>query len=134
MDQRNFFNTIKTIAIVGLSDDPARYSYQVASYLESKGYRIIPVNPIIRETLGHKAYPDLLSIPSSIEIDIVDIFRKSEDVLPHVKEAIKRGDAETIWMQEGVINNEAAALAKAHGLGVVMDACLMKVHKESLLR
>lgn len=129
MDLRSFFDGVRTIAVVGLSDKPQRYSYQVASYLQLKGFRIIPVNPNVSEVLGEKAYPNLLVIPREIVIDVIDIFRKSEDVLPHVEEAIERGDAKMIWMQEGVVNTEAEALAKAHGIDVVMDACLMKTHK-----
>ena len=129
----NILKTAKTIAIVGLSDKPDRPSYDVASYLKEQGFRIIPINPNVPEVLGEKAYPDLLSVPKDIQIDIVDIFRKSELVLPHVKEAIDRGDAKTIWMQEGVINQEAADLAKEHGLEVIMNFCLMKTHKKQTI-
>ncbi len=132
MFPRNFFAGIKTIAIVGLSDKQDRYSYQVGSYLKSQGYKIIPINPNITETLGEEAFPSLLSVPKDIKIDVVDIFRKSEEVLPHVKEAIERGDAKTIWMQEGITNSEAENFAKSHGLNVVMNFCLMKAHKKSL--
>jgi predicted CoA-binding protein len=118
-----------TIAIVGLSDKTDRPSYQVASYLKSQGFRIIPVNPNISEVLGEKAYPNLLAIPKEIKLDIVDIFRRSELVIPHVEEAIQRGDVKTIWMQEGIINQKAAELARSHGLTVVMDFCLMKKHQ-----
>lgn len=132
MDLPEFYKTIKTIAIVGLSDKPERYSHQVASYLQSQGYKIIPVNPNISEVLGEKSYPNLLTIPKDIRIDVVDIFRKSEKVILHVKEAVERGDAKTIWMQEGVINTEAEQHAKSQGLQVVMDACIMKTHKKIL--
>lgn len=131
MDLPNFFEEIKTIAVVGLSDTTDRPSYQVASYLQSKGFRIIPVNPTITEVLHEKSYPDLLSIPKDIHIDIVDIFRRSDQVLPHIQETIARGDAKTIWMQEGVENDEAKTLAEQHGLTVVMDFCLMKTHKKA---
>ncbi len=131
MNLPNFFDEIKTIAIVGLSNKPERYSYEVGSYLKSQGYKIIPVNPNISETLGEKAYPDLLSIPKEIKIDVVDIFRKSEEVLPHVEQAIDRGDAKTIWMQEGIENSQAETLAKKAGLNVVMNFCLMKAHKNT---
>lgn len=119
----------KTIAIVGLSDKPDRPSFEVASYLQSKGYRIIPVNPNGTEVLGEKAYPNISSIPKEIQIDIVDIFRKSEDVLPHVKEAIERGGVKLIWMQEGIVNIEAERLARTAKIAVVMNACMMKSHK-----
>lgn len=126
---QNLFTNIKTIAVVGLSDDTKRPSYEVASYLKEKGFTIIPVNPNINTVLGTKAYPDLLSIPEDIKIDVVDIFRKSELVLPHVKEALKRGDAKTIWLQEGIENKEAEDLARSNGLNVVSNFCIMKTHK-----
>ena len=108
----------KTIAVVGLSDNPQRDSHRVAKYLQSQGYRIIPVNPMIQETLGEKSYPDLKSVPEPI--DMVDIFRRSELVAPVVDEAIAVG-ARYIWMQDGVINQEAAARAEAAGIPVIMD-------------
>ena len=108
----------KTIAVVGLSDNPQRDSHRVAKYLQSQGYRIIPVNPMIQETLGEKSYPDLKSVPEPI--DMVDIFRRSELVAPVVDEAIAVG-ARYIWMQDGVVNQEAAARAEAAGIPVIMD-------------
>jgi predicted CoA-binding protein len=108
----------KTIAVVGLSDNPQRASHRVAKYLQSQGYRIIPVNPMIEETLGEKSYPDLKSVPE--HIDMVDIFRRSELVPPVVDEAIDVG-VKYIWMQDGVINQEAAAKAEAAGIPVIMD-------------
>ncbi|NIQ39587.1 MAG: CoA-binding protein [Proteobacteria bacterium] len=118
----------KTIAVVGLSPKADRPSFRVASYLQSKGYRIIPVRPGVEEILGEKAYPSLSHIPSDVEIDVVDIFRKSEDVPPVVEEAIKT-NAKTVWMQEGIINEEAAQKAEAAGLRVVMDRCMLKEHR-----
>ena len=106
----------KTIAVVGLSLDPQRDSHRVARYLQSRGYRIIPVNPMAEEVLGEKSYPDLKSVPGSI--DMVDIFRRPEHVLPVVEEAIQVG-ARYVWMQDGVVNEEAAELARAAGLPVV---------------
>ena len=108
----------KTIAVVGLSDNPARDSHRVSSYMQSQGYRIIPVNPMIEEALGEKSYPDLRSVPEPI--DMVDIFRRSELVPPVVDEAIDVG-VRYIWMQDGVINPEAAAKAEAAGIPVIMD-------------
>ena len=131
MDLPNFFHNIHTIAIVGLSDKPDRPSFEVASYLKSQGFRIIPVNPNIVDVLGEKSYPDLLSVPKEIKIDVMDIFRKSEDVLYHVKEAVQRGDIQTIWMQEGISNEDAESYAKSHHLNVVMNFCLMKAHKKT---
>lgn len=108
----------RTIAVVGLSDNPQRDSHRVSKYLQSQGYRIIPVNPMIEETLGEKSYPDLKSVPEPI--DMVDIFRRSELVPPVVDQAIEVG-AKYIWMQDGVVNEEAAAKAEAAGILVVMD-------------
>jgi uncharacterized protein len=108
----------KTIAVVGLSDRPERDSHRVAKYLQSQGYRIIPVNPMIQEALGEKSYPDLKSVPEPI--DMVDIFRRSELVPPVVDEAIEVG-VKYIWMQDGVIHPEAAAKAEAEGIPVMMN-------------
>jgi predicted CoA-binding protein len=108
----------KTIAVVGLSDNPERDSYRVARYMQSQGYRIIPVNPNITQVLGEKAYPDLKSVPEPI--DMVDIFRRSEFVPPVVDEAIEIG-AKYIWMQDGVIHDEAAAKAEQAGIPVIMN-------------
>jgi len=108
----------KTIAVVGLSDNPERASFGVAKYLQAQGYRIIPVNPMVSEVLGEKSYPDLKSVPETI--DMVDIFRRSELVPPVVDEAIEVG-AKYVWMQDGVIHPEAAAKAEAAGIPVVMD-------------
>ena len=108
----------KTIAVVGLSDNPERASFGVARYLQAQGYRIIPVNPMISEVLGEKSYPDLKSVPEAI--DMVDIFRRSELVPPVVDEAIEVG-AKYVWMQDGVIHPESAAKAEAAGIPVVMD-------------
>ena len=109
----------KVIAVVGLSPNPQRDSHGVAKYLQEQGYRVVPVNPNVEEVLGEKSYPDLMSIP--FHVDMVDIFRRSDHVTPIVQEAIKIG-AKSIWMQEGVVNQEAAALARRAGLDVVMDA------------
>ena len=115
----------RTIAVVGLSSNPARPSCRVASYMQTQGYRVIPVNPNETNVLGEPSYPSLASVPGTI--DLVDIFRKSEDVLPIVDEAIAR-DAKAIWMQEGVVNEAAAARAAQAGLPVVMDRCWLKEH------
>lgn len=108
----------KTIAVVGLSDNPARISNQVSRYMQSHGYRIIPVNPMIEETLGEKSYPNLKSVPEPI--DMVNLFRRSELVPPVVDEAIEVG-VKYIWMQDGVINPESATKAEAAGILVIMD-------------
>ena len=115
----------RTVAIVGASSDPERPSFRVVRYLSKHGYNVIPVNPNEREILGMTCYPNLSSIPEKVEV--VDIFRKSEAVMPIVEEAIRIG-AKAIWMQEGVINEEAAARARDAGLLVVMDKCMRKEH------
>jgi predicted CoA-binding protein len=116
----------KTVASVGLSSNRAKESYGIVEYLKGQGYRIIPVNPTATEILGEKAYPDLESVPE--KIDVVQVFRKPEDVPPVVDSAIKVG-AKVVWMQEGIVNEEAAAKASAAGLQVVMDACMRVTHR-----
>jgi hypothetical protein len=116
----------KTVASVGLSSNPQKESYGVVQYLKDHGYRIIPVNPTAAEIMGEKAYPDLSSVTE--KIDVVQVFRRSEDVPPVVEEAIKAG-AKVVWMQEGIVNEEAAAMARAAGLQVVMDACMRATHR-----
>ena len=116
----------RNIAVVGISNKLGRPSLTVASYLKGQGYRIIPVNPTIQDVNGEKCYPDLSSIPE--KVDVVDIFRKPADVLPVVEEAVRIG-AKAVWMQEGVIHEEAARRARAAGLRVVMDRCILKEHR-----
>ena len=116
----------KTVASVGVSSNPEKDSYGVVEYLKQQGYRIIPVNPTASEIMGEKAYPDLSSIPE--KVDVVQIFRKPEDVPPVVDEAIKIG-AKVVWMQEGIVNEAAAIKARAAGLRVVMDACMRANHR-----
>ena len=118
----------KTVAVVGISPKEDRPSYMVASYLKSKGYRIIPVRPDGDTILGEKVYYNLMEIPNEIEIDVVDIFRRSEDVPPIVDEAIQRG-VKVVWMQEGVVHKEAGAKAEKAGLKVLMDCCMKKEHQ-----
>ena len=113
----------KTVAVVGLSDKPDRPSHVVARYLRGKGYRVIPVNPMIREVLGEKSYGSLTEIPGGV--DLVDVFRKSETVPAIAEEAIRIG-ANYFWMQEGVANEEARTRLAAAGIPVVMDRCVMK--------
>ncbi|MCX6773213.1 MAG: CoA-binding protein [Candidatus Micrarchaeota archaeon] len=114
---------MKIIAVVGLSDNKERPSYRVASYLKEHGYEIIPVNPLISEWHGLRSYPTLEAIPR--KVDVVDIFRRSESIPPIVKSAIAIG-AKAVWMQEGIVNEEAGKEAEKAGLLVVMDKCLMK--------
>lgn len=120
----------KTIVIVGLSDKPDRPSYQVANYLLKQGHSILPVNPTLTQVLGAKSYPSISSIPPETKIDIVDIFRKSAEVFSIVKEVIKTGKKPLIWMPEGVISEEAKALAEVNGMEVIMNACIVKVHQK----
>jgi len=123
-----------TIAVVGLSKDPSKPSNDVASYLMKRGYRIVPINPTVNEVLGEKAYPSLLSMPDSLkrEVDVVDIFRRTEDVPPIVAEAITLhadfGHPKAVWMQLGIINESSARDASNAGLLVVMDRCMKIEH------
>lgn len=125
----DILKTAKTIAIIGLSDNPERHSYRVASYFKSKGFKIIPVNPKLTKVLGEKAYPDLLSIPKEIKIDIVDVFRRPDEVMPHLKEVLKRGGISTVWLQEGVGSQEAEDFAKDYGIAMVTNFCIMEAYK-----
>ena len=113
----------KTIAVVGLSSNPARASFGVSRFLQRQGFRVIPVNPNEREVLGERAYPSLRDVPD--QIDIVDIFRRPARVPEVVDDAVQKG-IRFIWMQEGVINHEAKQKAEAAGIPVVMDRCILK--------
>jgi len=115
----------KTLAVVGLSDNPLRPSFGVSSYMQSQGYRIIPVNPNITEWMGEKAYASLLEIPE--KIDVVNVFRRPDAVPEVVEEAIKL-KVPALWLQEGVIHEEAAEKARQAGIFVVMDKCILKEH------
>lgn len=116
----------RNIASVGVSSNMEKESYWIVAYLKEQDYHIIPVNPTAKEILGEKSYPDLSSIPE--KVDVVQVFRRPEDVPPVVDEAIKIG-AKVVWMQEGIVNEEAAAKARAAGLQVVMDACMRATHR-----
>jgi predicted CoA-binding protein len=128
----------RTIAVVGLSNNPERASYEVASYLKSQGYRIVPINPNADMILGERCYPSLADLPESLkrEIDVVDIFRRPEDIPPVVEQAIRLKNAyahpAVVWMQLGIVNEEAAAKARKEGLEVVMDRCMMIEHKRRM--
>jgi len=125
-DLKAILTMSKMIAVVGLSNKPDRPSYQVAAYLQEAGYTIIPVNPGSSATLGAKAYPNLRAIPD--RVDVVQVFRRAEDVPPIVEDAIAIG-AKVIWMQTGIVNEAAAARARSAGLQVVMDTCMMTIHR-----
>jgi predicted CoA-binding protein len=116
----------KTIAVVGLSSNPKRPSFGVTEYMQGEGYRIIPVNPNETEVLGEKSYARLEDVPE--KIDIVNIFRRAEDVAPVVESAIRVG-AKVVWMQQGIENEEATARARAAGLLVIEDACILVEHR-----
>ncbi len=116
----------RNIAVVGLSTSPERPSYRIASYLAGQSYNIIPVNPNAPEIMGRKSYPDLSSIPE--KVDVVQVFRRAEDAMPIVEEAIKIG-AKAVWLQEGIVNEEAAARGRGAGLLVVMDKCMLTEHR-----
>jgi predicted CoA-binding protein len=123
---KQILQTTRTIATVGLSSNPEKDSYQIALYLKAQGYRVLPINPTATEIFGEKAYPDLISLPE--KVDVVQVFRRSEDVPPVVEGAIQIG-AKVVWMQAGIVNEEAAARAEAAGLQVVMDLCMRFTHQ-----
>ena len=123
---REILLSSKTIAIVGLSSNPEKDSNNIARYLKDQSYRIIPVNPTASEILGERSYPNLTSIPEPV--DVVQIFRRSEDVPPIIDEAIAIG-AKVVWMQEGIVNVAAAQTATDAGLRVVMDRCMRSDHR-----
>jgi predicted CoA-binding protein len=126
-EARKVMDRYKTIAVVGLSSNPDKPGHYVPKYLKENGYTIIPVNPTAKgEILGQKVYAGLREIPQKVEV--VEIFRPPKDVPPIVEDAIAIG-AKAIWMQEGIVNNAAAERAKAAGLTVIMDKCMMKVHR-----
>lgn len=115
----------KAIAVVGLSDNPERTSFQIAQEMQRRGYRIIPVNPTVKDVLGETAYPSLAEVPEPI--DIVDVFRRS-DALPDVVRDAIRTNASVIWAQQGIYNEEAAQLAAEHHRTMVMDLCIAVAH------
>jgi predicted CoA-binding protein len=125
--EADILNRYRTVAVVGASSQPQRPSNRVARYLQEHGYRITPVNPNEAEVLGLRCYPDLSS--QSEPPEVVEIFRRPEDVPAVVEEAIRIG-AKAVWMQEGVVNEEAAARAREAGLEVVMDRCMMAEHRK----
>ena len=121
--ETTILNSYYNVAMVGASSNKERPSFRVFSYLTRQGYNVIPVNPKEQEILGKTSYPDLLSIPGKVEV--VDIFRNPDQVMPIVDQAIKIG-AKAVWMQEGIVNEEAAAMAREAGLLVVMNKCMRK--------
>ena len=137
MDEVKSILKYKNVVVVGLSKDPSRPSYQVAKYLKENGFRIIPVNPQVDEVLNEKCYPSLLELPENLKksLEVVDIFQRSNDVLPIVEQAVemkhKYGKPLAIWMQLGIINEEAAGKAKEAGLKVVMNKCMKQEYERT---
>jgi predicted CoA-binding protein len=123
---REILRESKTIAVVGLSPNPERPSHSVSRYMQGQGYRIVPVNPNVREILGETCYPSLSAIPFSV--DVVDVFRAAEATPPIAREAVAIG-AKAIWFQLGVINDEAVAIAQEGGLKIVVDRCILVEHR-----
>ena len=134
-DIKQILTEYKTVAVVGLSRESGKDSHRVSAYLKAHGFHIIPVNPFADEVLGEKSYKRLLDMPPEIQktIEIVDVFRPSEDVPPIIEQAIKLhakyGNMRVVWMQLGIVNEEAAEVAKKAGLTVVMDKCIMVEHR-----
>lgn len=125
---RRVLETADTIAVVGLSSKEDRPSFGVARYLQDRGYRIVPVNPRETEVLGETAYPTLADVPADVRIDIVDVFRRAEETPEVARDAVARG-ATTLWLQEGIVSEEARGIAEAAGLTVIMDRCTLKEHR-----
>jgi hypothetical protein len=120
---RSILSQTRTIAVVGLSSKPHRDSHGVARYLQHRGYKVVPVNPNETEVLGETAYPSLLDVPTDVAIDIVDVFRKAEETPPVAEQAVSIG-ARVLWLQEGIVSDEARRIAEEGGLTVVMDLCI----------
>ena len=126
----DLFKNARTIAFIGLSDKADRHSHIVAKYFQDKGYRIIPVNPRVTEVLGEKSYGSLTDIPKDIHIDIVDIFRKPEEVLPHMEEIVERGGISTVWLAEGINTKEIEDFAEDYGLSMITNFCILDAYKQ----
>jgi uncharacterized protein len=120
---RALLGDARVVAVVGLSSKPNRPSHDVAKYLQESGYRIVPVNPRESEVLGERAYPSLLDIPADLRVDVVDVFRRAEETPEVARQAVAIG-AKALWLQEGIVNDEAAAIATNGGLDLVMGICL----------
>jgi predicted CoA-binding protein len=112
-----------SVAVVGLSSKPSRPSYEIAAYLQDHGYRIVPVNPKETEVLGERAYPSLRDIPDDVQIDVVDVFRRAEETPPIARDAVAIG-AKVLWLQEGIVSDEAYRIASEAGLDVIMGVCI----------
>ncbi len=128
VELRSILGDAETIAVVGLSSNPFRDSFEVAEYLRSKGYRIVPVNPNETEVLGEKAYPSLLDVPKDVRIDVVDVFRRAADTPPVAKQAVHVG-AKVLWLQDGIVNEDARRIAEDGGLTVIMGVCIRTTNR-----
>ena len=128
-DIKHIFKTVKTSAVVGLSHDPSKDSNHVAEYLQKSGYKIIPIYPKDELILGEQSYPSLADVPASIQIDMVDIFRKPEALDAIADACIARGGIQVFWAQKGIVNNAAAERARAAGMTVVQNKCTMVEHR-----
>lgn len=124
---QSIFEEARTIAVVGLSSRPERPSYGVSAYMQEHGYRIVPVNPNETEILGESVYPSLPDVPKDIRIDIVDVFRRAELTPPIARDAVRVG-ARVLWLQEGIVNDEARQIAEDAGLTVIMGVCIRVAH------
>jgi predicted CoA-binding protein len=125
---RALLRDARTVAVVGLSSNPGRPSHQVAAYLQAHGYRILPINPNETEVLGEPAFPSLTDIPSEIRVDVVDVFRRPEHTPEIARQAVAIG-ARTLWLQEDIVNDEAAWIAAQAGLDVIMGVCIKHVRE-----
>jgi predicted CoA-binding protein len=122
---RSMLGDARTIAVVGLSSKPDRHSYEVAAFLQERGYRIVPVNPNEREVLGERAHASLAEVPSDVAIDVVDVFRRAEETPEIARQAVAAG-AKVLWLQDGIVNDEARRIAEDAGLTVIMGVCLKR--------
>lgn len=120
---RSILLAARAIAVVGLSSKPDRPSHEVASFLQERGYRIVPVNPNETEVLDERAYPSLLDVPAEIPIEIVDVFRRAEETPGVAEQAVRRG-AKVLWLQQGIVNEDARRIAEEAGLTVIMGVCI----------
>ncbi|HSD49181.1 MAG TPA: CoA-binding protein [Actinomycetota bacterium] len=125
---RSILGDARTIAVVGLSSNPFKDSFEIAEYLQRKGYRIIPVNPNETEVLGETAYPSLLDVPEDVQIDVVDVFRRAADTPPVAEQAVRVG-AKVLWLQDGIVNDEARRIAEEGGLTVIMGVCIRTTNR-----
>jgi predicted CoA-binding protein len=125
VELRSILGDAETIAVVGLSSKPERYSYEVAAFLQERGYRVVPVNPNETSVLGERAYPSLTEVPPEVRIDVVDVFRRAEETPDVARQAVERG-ARVLWLQDGIVNEEARRIAETAGLTVIMGVCIKR--------